>query len=96
MKITFDRKILLALSTGLVILTLSGALMGRVVAREGTYAYLKLFNEALYLIVHNYVQPIEVETVMEGAYRGLLESLDPGNEYLTPEEFSLASSGESG
>jgi len=33
----------------------SGAMMGRVVAVEGTYSYLKLFNEALYLIVHNYV-----------------------------------------
>ncbi len=94
MKIAFDRKILLALSIALIIITLSGALMGRAVAREGTYAYLKLFNEALYLIVHNYVQPIEIETVMEGAYRGMLESLDPGNEYLTVEEFARARRGE--
>ena len=94
MKIAFDRKVLLVVSIVLIVLTISGALMGRVVAREGTYAYLKLFNEALYLIVHNYVQPIEIETVMEGAYRGMLESLDPGNEYLTPDEFSRASRGE--
>ena len=94
MKIAFDRKVLLVMSIVLIGLTISGALMGRVVAREGTYAYLKLFNEALYLIVHNYVQPIEIETVMEGAYRGMLESLDPGNEYLTSDEFSRASRGE--
>ncbi len=93
MKMALDRKVLLVLSVVLIILTISGALMGRVVAREGMYAYLKLFNEALYLIVHNYVQPIEIETVMEGAYRGMLESLDPGNEYLTPDEFSRASRG---
>jgi carboxyl-terminal processing protease len=91
MKIAFDRKVLLVISAVLILVTISGALMGRVVAREGTYAYLKLFNEALYLIVHNYVQPIEIETVMEGAYRGMLESLDPGNEYLSPEEFQRAS-----
>jgi carboxyl-terminal processing protease len=91
MKMAFDRKVLLVVSAVLIVATISGALMGRVVAREGTYAYLKLFNEALYLIVHNYVQPIEIETVMEGAYRGMRESLDPGNEYLSPEEFQRAS-----
>lgn len=81
------------ISGALIVFTVSGALMGRVVALEGTYGYLKLFNEALYLIVHNYVQPVELKTLMEGAYRGMLESLDPGNEYLSPDEYELALEG---
>ena len=50
MKMTTDRKVMVILSAALVLLTVSGAVMGRAVAVEGTYGYLKLFNEALYLI----------------------------------------------
>ncbi len=93
MKITADRKLMLILSASLIAFTVSGALMGKVVAVEGTYSYLKLFNEALYLIVNNYVQPVDLDVLMEGAYRGMLESLDPGNEYLSASEYERASSG---
>lgn len=94
MRITADRKLVLVLSTALILFTVSGAMMGRVVAVEGTYSYLKLFNEALYLIVHNYVQPVQVDTLMEGAYRGMLESLDPANEYLGASRYEKAYRGE--
>jgi carboxyl-terminal processing protease len=96
MKITADRKLMLVLSTVLVLFIVSGAMLGRVVAVEGTYSYLKLFNEALYLIVHNYVQPVQLNGLMEGAYRGMLESLDPVNEYLAPARYEKAYRGESG
>jgi carboxyl-terminal processing protease len=96
MRITFDRKLLVLVSAGLVVFTVSGALLGRVVALEGTYSYLKLFNEALYLIVNNYVQPVQMNTLMEGAYRGMLESLDPVNEYLPARLYDRAARGESG
>jgi carboxyl-terminal processing protease len=95
MKITTDRKLVLVLSTALILFTISGAMIGRVVAVEGTYSYLKLFNEALYLIVHNYVQPVQIDVLMEGAYRGMLESLDPANEYLAPDRYERAYKGES-
>ena len=94
MKISADRKLMLIFSTALVLFTVSGAMIGRVVAVEGTYSYLKLFNEALYLIVHNYVQPVQIDVLMEGAYRGMLESLDPGNEYLAPARYERAYKGE--
>lgn len=96
MKITTDRKLMLVLSTALVLFSVSGAMMGRVVAVEGTYSYLKLFNEALYLIVHNYVQPVQLDGLMEGAYRGMLESLDPANEYLSPAQYEKAFRGDAG
>ncbi|MGH9750449.1 MAG: S41 family peptidase [Candidatus Polarisedimenticolia bacterium] len=94
MKITVDRKLLVLVSAGLVVFAVSGALMGRVVALEGTYGYLKLFNEALYLIVNNYVQPVQIDGLMEGAYRGMLESLDPANEYLPARIYEKAARGE--
>src|SRR5213593_1407356 len=95
MKVTSDRKLMLVLSTALVLFTVSGAMIGRAVAVEGTSSYLKLFNEALYLIVHNYVQPVQLDVLMEGAYRGMLESLDPANEYLAAARYERAYRGES-
>jgi len=94
MKLTADRKVLLILSAALIVFILSGAIFGRAVALEGTYNSLRVFNEALYLVVNNYVQPVSLDTLMEGTYRGLLESLDPGNEYLRPGAFEAASRGE--
>lgn len=94
MKLTADRKVLLLVSAALIALTFSGGLMGNVTATEGTYDYLKVFNEVLYLAINNYVEPVQIEQLMNGAYRGLLESLDPGNEYLTPAEYARASHGQ--
>lgn len=94
MRIPNERKVLLVISAALIVFTLSGALFGRVSAVEGTYGSLKVFNEALYLVINNYVQPIEIDQLMEGSYRGLLETLDPGNEYLSPERYRQAAGNE--
>jgi carboxyl-terminal processing protease len=96
MRISLDRKVLLAVSAALIGLTLFGGFAGRTAAVEGTYDYLKVFNEVLYLAANNYVEPVQIDQLMEGAYRGLLESLDPGNEYLRPAEYQKASRGENG
>ena len=95
MRLSLDRKLLLLLSAVMIALTLAGGLFGNASATEGTYDYLKVFNEALYLAMNNYVEPVQIEALMEGAYRGMLESLDPGNEYLSPAEYERASKGES-
>jgi carboxyl-terminal processing protease len=84
------RKALLAISSVLVAFVLLGGVLGRSMAVEGTYSFLKLFNEVLYLVRNNYVEPVKDETLMEGAYRGMLESLDPESEYLTAHEAQRA------
>jgi len=94
MKLTLDRKLLVGVSAALVVMTLCGGLVGRTATAEGTYDYLRVFNEALYLAVNNYVEPVGIDDLMKGAYRGMLESLDPANEYLTPEQFRKALRGE--
>jgi len=90
MTLTLDRKLLVGVSAALVAMTLFGGFVGRTATVEGTYDYLRVFNEALYLAVNNYVEPVALDALMKGAYRGLLESLDPANEYLTPEQFQKA------
>jgi len=94
MKVDPGRKVMVAVSGFLVAFTLLGGVLGHSLAVEGTYSYLKLFNEVLFLIRNNYVEPVKEETLMEGAYRGMLEDLDPQSEYLTAPEFRRASRGE--
>jgi carboxyl-terminal processing protease len=85
------RKMMLTVSGLLVAFVLLGGVLGRSLAVEGTYSYLKLFNEVLYLVRNNYVETTDDQILMEGAYRGMLENLDPLGEYLTAAEFRRAS-----
>jgi len=84
------RKTLLSVSGALVAFVLLGGVLGRSLAVEGAYSYLKLFNEVLFLVQNNYVEPVKQDSLMEGAYRGMLESLDPQSEYLTATEAQRA------
>jgi len=84
------RKTLLTISGALVAFVLLGGMLGRSIAVEGAYSYLKLFNEVLFLVRNNYVEPVKEDSLMEGAYRGMLESLDPQSEYLTASEAQRA------
>ena len=90
MRMDRSRKALLAVSSLLVAFVLLGGVLGRTMAVEGTYSFLKLFNEVLFLVRNNYVEPVKDEQLMEGAYRGMLESLDPESEYLTAPEAQRA------
>lgn len=65
---------------------LSGAVTGRSPGGENTYGGLKVFNEALHYVQNNYVDRVESDTLMAGAYQGLMAMLDSDSEYLPPDE----------
>jgi carboxyl-terminal processing protease len=60
--------------------------VNRNLALEGTYTYLKLFNEVLSLVRNAYVDEVSTAPLMRGAYDGMLAELDPFSEYLTRED----------
>jgi len=88
------RKAMLAVSGALVAFVLLGGVLGRTLAVEGTYSFLKLFNEVLFLVRNNYVEQAKDDALMEGAYRGMLEALDPQSEYFTAQEAQRVARGE--
>lgn len=55
--------------------------------REQTYKNLEIFSNILSIIQENYVEEIDTGKAMEGAINGLLHSLDPHSDYLTPQNF---------
>jgi carboxyl-terminal processing protease len=52
--------------------------------KPDTYNKLKVFSEILSLIESNYVEPVGNETMIDGAIRGMVKSLDPHTSYLPP------------
>jgi len=81
------RRWFLPLSVVLVSVISVGIALDWLVAKDSTYSYLRLFNEVLLLVDRNYVEETELTDLMEGAYDGLLASLDPESEYLTREQY---------
>jgi carboxyl-terminal processing protease len=96
MNLSWDRKLLVGVSGLVIALTLFGGTFSRSAANDGTIDYLKVFNEVLYLSMNNYVEAIQMDSLMEGAYRGMLETLDPNNEYLGAADYQKASKGDAG
>jgi carboxyl-terminal processing protease len=81
-----NRFLLLLVSALVVLLLLGGGLIVRVGAEESSYRQAVLFAEVLSLVLENYVDPVEAERLLRGAYEGMLAGLDPNGAYLTPDE----------
>ena len=57
-------------------------------ARESLYRPLGLFTEVLSLVRSNYVEPVEARSLLEGAFSGMTEAMDPFSEYVPPEKMA--------
>lgn len=55
--------------------------------KPDTYNKLKVFSEVLSLIESNYVEPVENDTMIDGAIRGMVKALDPHTSYLPPASY---------
>jgi carboxyl-terminal processing protease len=55
--------------------------------QEGAYRQINVYTEVLQHIQSDYVTDPNINTVTNGALRGLLESLDADSSYLTPEDY---------
>jgi carboxyl-terminal processing protease len=86
MRLGKQRLFIVALSFLVVVFTLVGRLVGDDRQREKTYSDLATFTEVLHLVDTSYVDPVEEERLMSGAFRGLLSSLDPHSGWLSPDE----------
>jgi carboxyl-terminal processing protease len=61
-------------------------------ARRSPFEPLAVFARALSYIELAYVEPVDQEKLVEGAIRGLADSLDPHSVYLDPEEYQILKS----
>ena len=80
------RRIVLWVSAPVVAFAIVGGFLSRVTAREDTYQHLRIFDDVMGLITSNYVEKVDVDKVMDGAMKGLAESLDPDSAFLSAAE----------
>jgi len=71
----------------LVGLLFFGFVVGATVGRESIYKYLNVFAEVYTLVKGNYVDPVDENVLLDGAYHGMVGGLDPFSGFLGKEEF---------
>lgn len=81
------RVLIFLVSTPLVIIVAVGGLLGagRAPVQQGL-PHLRVFQDVVGLILKAYVEPPNVDKVMDGAMKGLVDGLDPDTSYLTPDD----------
>jgi carboxyl-terminal processing protease len=84
-----SRWLLVGLSTPLVIIAAVGGLLGAPAAPQKGFEHLRVFEDVVQLVTGAYVEEVDPDKIMEGAMRGLAESLDPSSAYLPPDEVAL-------
>lgn len=84
--------LLLVVSVALVLTVFLGVNSSGVSAasdQDGAYNQINVYSEVLRHIQTDYVVDPNINTVTNGALRGLLESLDADSSYLTPAEYKI-------
>lgn len=83
------RKTLRLLFAGVLAVALVAAMATDVPARRSPFEPLSIFARALAYIEVSYVEPIDQESLVYGAIRGLADSLDPHSVFLDPKEYEI-------
>lgn len=91
---TRSRWLIFLVSTPLVALvTLGGVLGATAPLNQLGFPQLRAFQDVVGLVLDAYVEEVDIDRVMDGAMRGLTDSLDPASAYLMPDEARLVESG---
>jgi carboxyl-terminal processing protease len=64
-----------------------GFVLGATVGRESLYKYLNVFAEVYTLVKGNYVDPVDENSLLDGAYHGMVGGLDPFSGFVGKDEF---------
>jgi carboxyl-terminal processing protease len=76
------RLLVLMISVPVLAFAIVGGFMGRAMAQQESYQFLRIFEDVVTLIVNNYVEEVQPDKVMRGAMHGLADGLDPDSAYL--------------
>jgi carboxyl-terminal processing protease len=87
-----SRKILRLGIVGVLAVVFVAALASEAPARRSPFEPLSIFARALAYIEVSYVEPVDQESLLYGAIRGLADSLDPHSVFLDPKEYEILKS----
>ncbi len=81
-----DRILFGGLAVVVIAFIMGGVLVTKASPRGDIYEYLTNFREVLHLINSSYVDDVESGRLMDGAFQGMMESLDASSVYLDPSQ----------
>lgn len=87
------RLLVLIVSVPVLAFAVVGGFIGRAMAQQEGYQYLRIFEDVVTLIVNNYVEEVDIDKVMGGAMHGLADGLDADSAYLDPQQVTVFDSG---
>jgi carboxyl-terminal processing protease len=87
-----DRKTLRLVIVGMLAVVFVVAMASEAPARRSPFEPLSIFARALAYIEVSYVEPVDQESLVYGAIRGLADSLDPHSVFLDPKEYEILQS----
>lgn len=64
-----------------------GLSIGGVTTESEDYEHLRVFTEVLSVVKKNYVEDVPTKTMVYGAIKGMINSLDPHSSFMTPEQY---------
>jgi carboxyl-terminal processing protease len=85
---TTKRILFLSLSVALMVTLLAGALFGQSAQKANVYRYLSIFHEVFDLVRSNYVDGVNNETLMDGAFAGVTDAVDEFSYYVPPAQMN--------
>jgi carboxyl-terminal processing protease len=83
------RLLVLMISVPVLAFAVIGGFMGRAMAQQESYQFLRIFEDVVTLIVNNYVEEVQPDKIMRGAMHGLADGLDPDSAYLDAEQVKV-------
>jgi len=86
------RKTLRLVLGSLLTVAFVAAMASEAPARRSPFEPLSIFARALAYVEVAYVEPVDQESLVYGAVRGLADSLDPHSVFLDPEEYEILKS----
>jgi carboxyl-terminal processing protease len=78
----------LSLSVALLISLLGGALFGQATQKSSLYRGLSIFSEVFDLVRSNYVEQVETDQLLEGAFSGVTDAVDEFSYYVPPSQMA--------
>lgn len=85
---TKKRIAFLSVSVALMVTLLAGALFGQTTQKQNVYRYLSIFSEVFELVRNNYVEPVQNEQLMDGAFTGVTDAIDEFSYYVPPAQMN--------
>lgn len=80
------RAVLLIVSTVVVLVLLGGGLAFRAGAADNSFHQASRFEEVFEVVQQNYVDPVNGDSLLDGAYEGMLNGLDANGSYMSADE----------